>query len=102
MEAATKLKVMNSLFPSYVCPSLAFVYIKMVSLMVETDEPQWSVNVKKAIASLIQLDIAGVRSSASETAVFGERDSLLETYEVITILITCYGTNSPSQLISNE
>ena len=60
----------------------------MTGLVVETDEPQWSVNVKKALASHLQLDVTGVRTPADETLggapVFGERssNSLLETYEV--------------------
>jgi len=59
------------------------MHIQILNLMVENDEPHWSLNVKKAISSLIQLDVTGVRSFAAESAVFGERSgSLLETYEV--------------------
>ena len=50
--------------------------------MVESDEPAWSVNVKKAAASTLQLDVTGVRS-AVDGGVFGERSSTLNSLEVI-------------------
>ena len=50
--------------------------------MVESDDPAWSVNVKKAAASVLQLDVTGVRSGL-DGGVFGERSSTLNSLEVI-------------------
>lgn len=50
--------------------------------MVESDDPAWSVNAKKAVASVLQLDVTGVRSGA-DGGVFGERSSTLNSLEVM-------------------
>lgn len=62
--------------------SLFFHSIQFVALTVERDEPDWSVNVKKAAASIVQLDVTGVRS-APDGGVFGERSSSINSLEVI-------------------
>lgn len=49
--------------------------------MVETEEPNWSVNMKKAVASHLQLDVSGVRSGV-DGGVFGERNAALNSLEV--------------------
>lgn len=59
--------------------------------MVEKDEPEWCINVKKSLASQLQLDVSGVRSVSVETLlpVFGERspNSRLAAYEVSLVWI---------------
>jgi hypothetical protein len=66
----------------------------MANLMVEKDEPHWSINLKKAIASQLQLDITGWRSELNDAGdgdggsiLFGERHSapsVVDTFEVRT------------------
>lgn len=59
----------------------------MVNLIVEKDEPSWSINLKKAVASQLQLDITGSRSEADSTGVFGESHSAaVDTFEVRILL----------------
>jgi len=79
----------------------------MANLIVEKDEPHWSINLKKAIASQLQLDITGWRSDAElndaaaaaaagdgadaggSSILFGERHStpsVVDTFEVRTSL----------------
>ena len=56
---------------------------KITNLVVESEEPTWSVNIKKAVASNLQLDVAGVRSGL-DGGVFGERNApALSSLEVI-------------------
>ena len=55
-----------------------YIYIsKIVNLVVENQEPVWSVNMKKAVASHLQLDVSGVRSGVFDGGVFGERNAAL-------------------------
>ncbi|XP_057364794.1 uncharacterized protein LOC130685509 [Daphnia carinata] len=53
----------------------------ITNLVVESEEPTWSVNMKKAVVSNLQLDVAGVRSGL-DGGVFGERSvPSLNTWE---------------------
>jgi len=58
----------------------------MANLIVDVAEPHWSINLKKAIASQLQLDITGWRSEVNAgSGVFGERHSAaVDTFEVRT------------------
>ena len=56
---------------------------KITNLVVESEEPTWSVNIKKAVASNLQLDVSGVRSGL-DGGVFVERNApALSSLEVI-------------------
>lgn len=57
------------------------------SIGVSQDEPLWSINMKKAIASKLQLHVSGTRSIESATRNFGlpEEDSVEDINDVFKV-----------------
>ncbi len=76
----------------------AIFEIQFESLVVSADEPFWSINMKKAVASKLQLHVSGSRSVESASRNFGlptedsydDVNSVFKVFEVIGSLRRIY------------